>query len=606
MKIKKLICKYIPFIPMLAILAGFGMLGACNSDIPVSDTADILDINVSFRISTSNSASTRGIITEQFGAPLENRIDVTDLKILLFDNTDTEQRLLEILYDNGVEASNARLTSLGYGDYMLDVKLDPNIYSRDSKFVVVAMANWDSLRESALDIELEKGVTPLERIFKYTYFLNRDPENGENDLTTWMPEENSLIPMFGLLNGTLANYSSDLFGPSNPMELGVVNMLRSVVKIEVVDNSVGSLAEIESVSLNRRNTRGYLTHWKGSGENTGQVTSSYIPSEVGVENPAGYSSRPINFMKDGNKYIAYIPEFYLGEENSLSTRQYIDVKLRYKGIAEVRHIFLAPYDAEGNPYIPRSGWDNEWKSLLRNHIYRFVINSINVNPNLGITVDVQPFSNVQLPVDFGLERTEDGYIVVRDAQGNVIKYIRTDGSILTLSKDTDWPEIGEFTGVFDSWKRVLIGYFADGRRIIFNYEGDDPDEAKLLSWEIYASSKYSANAKIEETFSFKNLTNQGSDESSSNNSVITPAFTHSLLDANGRLISQMVFKSRDHFRRYRLNPTATESPAVRVSYTGDRDGDKRISYFGTDGKIYCQIIVVGNTENYIYDNFIYE
>ncbi len=602
--LNKLLHNILSFLPVAIFAMLTGMLGACSNDIPQlpAEDAEIQEINVKFRISTSSETQTRNVIFEQYGSPIENSIDADDFAVLLFDDNGVEKRLLEILYLDGATAPNATLTPLGMGDYTLNVKLDPELYSTSSRFSIVALANWDSLREKNDEIELIEGVTTLESLFEHTFRLNN--EGGSGGTESWMPDNDSLIPMFGVLYCSLGGYSTSLYNEANPMEMGMVNLLRALVKIEVIDNSSNPLAEIKSITLNRRNTRGYLTHRYAASGNTEQVTSANVPAMIGESNPAGYSNTPINFRKEGKKYVVYVPEIELSEEMALKTREYIDVTIAYKGVTEVRHILLAPYDKSGNPYVPRDGWDNVWKALLRNHIYRFTINSINVDPNLELTVDVQPYSSVQLPVDFGLERTEDGYIVVRDKEGNVIKYIRTDGSILTLSPDKTWPEIGEFTGVFDSWKRVLVGYFPDGRRVIFNYDSDNQDDNKVLSWEIYSSSRSSLPSHIMETFSFIDGKEHGDTGLGGSDEILTPAFTWSALDQYGRLISQLTFTSRDHFKSYRSDPDKAVPPVKRVSYTGQRYEDKVISYYGQDGKIYCQIKVTGDQEQYIYDNFI--
>lgn len=585
---------------MAVFAAVMGILWSCSSESPFIPEPEPTDeINMSFRISASETTSTRSILSEEYGLQIENRIDPDDLIIMMFDDNDSQQRLQRILYMDGECHPDARLTELGNGNYILNVKLDSGEFSADSRFSIVSMANWDSMIEE--HPELFVGETTLDDIFRYTYLLNNSGQDDNSSVESWVPKDDSLIPMFGLRHCSLKGYSSAIYNEANPMDMGDVNMLRALVKIEVIDTSRNSGAEIVGIELNTRNTRGYLTPGLGKSDNTRQLTSSRIPDMIGVTNPAGYSNKPIRFKKEGIKYTAYVPEIKLDEVPFLEGRKWIDVTLAYKGITEVRNIYMAPYGSDGIPSIPAGEWPDEWKSLLRNHVYRFTIKTINIDTGLELTVDVQPFSSVELSPDFGLERNEDGYIVVRDAQGNIVKYIRTDGSELTLIPQ-DWPELGPFIGIFDSFKRVLVGNFPDGRSIVFNYLSDREDDTELLSWEIYESVTSHYKNMLLETFSFKDLNSQGV---AANNvaEVIIPAFTHCLLDNQGRLINEMRFDSRSHFQDYRKGVPGVKPPYQRVNYSGNRFGDKLITYYKENGEIYLQIRVTDGVETYIEKDF---
>lgn len=590
-------------IAVTVIMIVMGMLSSCNRDcMEIPDNYEETDgINFCLSISSTSGITTRSTLSEEYGTALENRIDPNDLKILLFDNKGGDDILKYILYQDGVSSDNTSIISIGQSEYHLKVKLDPEFYSNESRFLIVVLTNWRNLIEQEKGFSLIEGETSLNEILDATYRLNADADSS-SDISTWIPEDDSLIPMFGLLNCLLSGYSTDLYNEANPMDMGTVNLLRAFAKIEIIDNSDKSVATINKISIKRHNTRGHLTPLIDKGEDTDQVSVSRIPSATGVVNPAGYSETPVKFHKSGNKYVAYVPEFELGEDQSLRNRDCIDVEITYKGISEVRKIFFAPYNKVGNPYVPEAEWGDEWKALLRNHIYRFTINSINVDPNIYLTVDVQPYSSAYLSPELGLERTDDGYIVVRDKNGNVIKYIRTDGSILTLETVFDWPELGIFTGVFDSWKRILVGYFPDGRLLLFNYEDDHQDESKLLSWEIYASSSSKYGSYLMETFSFKDSFSDGEKDSNGNDEIILPAFTHSYFDPQGHLIEQNSYKSRLHYQEYVKNPDSVEPPFKRVEFEGDRYGDKVITYYDGNGKIYCRIEITGETETYIYWN----
>lgn len=581
------------FLLLTIILLSAGILSSCIYEdySSLSNQAEKnSDIFVSFLISLGDDSSTKASLTEEIGSQSENRIDPGNFMILLFEENDAGVRLKEILYQNASPAPGVGFNPLGYGEYYVTAKLNSLTYTGRERFSIVVIANWNSLQETELNMEI--GTTTLQSVLEKTYLLNSDPPGESATTESWIPDNESFIPMFGLYHASLEGYSSALYNEANPMEMGVVNLLRALVKIEVIDNSRSEDYDILGISLNERNTRGYLAPLLRNGENTRQVISPSVPSSMEINNPAATSSRKLRFRKDGNRYVAYVPEFILSEEKSLESRGLIDVEIAYRGTTETRQIYLAPYRPEGNPYVPQGDWDNEWKALLRNHIYRFTINSINIDPNLNIVADVQPFSFVTLSQDLGLERTEDGYIVVRDRTGNIVKYIRTDDSVLTLESDYSWPEIGRFTGVFDSWKRILLGYLDDGRTVFFNYLNDEPTQSEITSWAIYSISTPDTPSIIEEEFTFIE-----SRSLSDSNEIITPPFTHSIFDDKGRLISRMTFTSREHFQAYCVDPRSCSPPFVSVSYIGLRFGDKIIRYHDADGNIYCRIIVEEGKED---------
>lgn len=566
-------------------------LAACgNEPDPSVDTVSTPDYSVSVRISAGAQSETRAL-PEEFGTPIENTININNLKILVFSQEGT---LKDILFDNGTPGENITLKEISLGEFVLTGKLDDTKYSKSDRFSIAALANWAPHQEGD-PLNLEEGVTKYSELADKTFLLNYgDPEPE----VSWCPANNSLIPMFGVLYTSLTGYSNSIFNEGNPMNLGTINVLRAVAKIEIIDLASNDVVKVTSIELNKRNRRGFLTPNIFDYKNTQQVVESNIPNKSSLK-PLS-STTPLRFSKNGNVYVAYVPEMALGE--TILSRSFIDVNIVYNNYHETRQIVLAPLDDEGQPTIPTSGLTPEWKALLRNHIYRFTLNSITADPNIELTVDVQPFSCVSLLPQFGPERTEDGYIVVRDQQGNIIKYIRTDGSELTFKEDNRWPYLGTFMGVFDSTKRVLIGYFPDGRSIIFNYSSNKFNEnniyENLQSWEIYSTPTLKdMNGNIipehlEETFCFKDYEN-----SSTSGGTIRHAYTHTMLDQEGRVIEEYRYDTLQDFQQHKEN-SADYSRKKLADYTGYRYGDKVVRYYNEAGGLICTLTVVGNTETF--------
>ncbi|MDE6378276.1 MAG: hypothetical protein K2K72_05985 [Duncaniella sp.] len=125
----------------VALLAGSMMVTGCaDSHEVVEDLGKPKVYNVEFRFKAGNNDASRA--TEEFGTVEECYVPVDNLKILLFDEN---KRLKQVLYDNGVMDKETSFVHIGLGDYVLRTKLDPDKYDLNSRFAVVALANWRCL-----------------------------------------------------------------------------------------------------------------------------------------------------------------------------------------------------------------------------------------------------------------------------------------------------------------------------------------------------------------------------------------------------------------------------------------------------------------------------
>lgn len=383
---------WLPALLMVLTLASCG--NGSDPEDPSVDTGPVQDYAVSIRISAGAQPSTRAL-PEEFGSIIENTIDLQKLKILVFD----ENRILkDIWFEDGTPADNITMTEIGLGDYVLSGKLDDTRYNTASRFSIAALVNWRPLQESE-PLELEIGTTRYSDLADMAFILNPD-ETKES----WCPTDDSLIPMYGVLYTALTGYSTSIYNEGNPMDLGTINVLRAVAKIEIVDVASNSDVQVKSITLTRRNCRGYLTPLLFDYQNTHQVVAPNIPGNggSGIAMSPVVSDSPLLFRKRGNVYEAYVPEMALG--STLPSRTLIDVNIDCLGFEETRYIALAPYNNEGQPFFQDTGLSSEWKALLRNHIYRFTLASITAESDVKVIVDVVPYRGCILDPSFGLER----------------------------------------------------------------------------------------------------------------------------------------------------------------------------------------------------------
>lgn len=364
----------------LLLLAG-ALLSACRSEEPVASAPALPDngFDIKFAVAVGSSDTTRGVL-EEAGTDEENIIDLDDFKILIFDEN---QVLFDVIYDDGhVYPVHSDLVA---GPYLLDgkyyyfnVRLDKKHYNHDSKFAIVALANWNGIVSDPrltrdfnnLEIGIDGiGKLTIDQLKSALFSLN--PENGDSNVpcVSWTPGEGRWIPMFGSKYCTLQNYDSDLYDRTNPMSLGDVNLVRAFAKIEVINNDTAPEApSIRCVSLENRNINGRLMQDFDFTSSTSHVSDISLPS-------AGeYTEKSLLFHQKDNKYVAYVPEFQLTGFDSRRKAIKITVGLA-DGLTDEKWLWLAPYDASGRP-VTSGTFPDEWKDIRRNYIYRYVINSL--------------------------------------------------------------------------------------------------------------------------------------------------------------------------------------------------------------------------------------
>ncbi|MDE5868610.1 MAG: hypothetical protein K2H18_00115, partial [Muribaculaceae bacterium] len=240
------------------------------------------DITVSFRVA-AGSGSTRAV--DSYGTPEETHVDLNNLKIFIFDK---DQKLKQVLYDDGKLAPSTNLTNIGEGMYLLTTKLDPALYNTSSEFAIVALANWRSgdsdsklktdWKGHKLD-ETEAGVLTITDLKDMAFTLNPKTEGEQPD--SWMPGDDSWIPMFGSRYTSLKGYDASVFSEGNPMPIPDLFLVRAFSKIEIINLDTDNGPLIEDITLASRNCNGSLMQdWNYNGA-TGNVAATTIRSDAG-------------------------------------------------------------------------------------------------------------------------------------------------------------------------------------------------------------------------------------------------------------------------------------------------------------------------------------
>lgn len=381
-------------IAVLAVTAG------CSAvyDEPAEVTKRGETFSMTITIVTGNTPVSRAADhaddTEETGTADENYIDFDagDMMLYLFDSTGRYLYTLDTNelwgYSSGSGGNMAYIlqTEIVFPSSVTDD--DIAAIKRDGLQVMV-LANWRGVTGNNNRYAWFGGEKPtLSQVWSNATDLNFDYTVADNG-TTWRPsiQEKRLMPFFGVAQNVKFAYSN---GTGYNEAFSTIPMQRAVAKIEVIDNLPQENVDVTDVVLTAFNDKGRLipdvTANPGWAEIGSQVGSSSIPAGVSQRTGLKFFHEP-----GSKKWIAYVPEMYLGEdvvseEGTLpDSRTHIDVTVtanldNYKGA--VYPVHFARYNINSIPTLP----DNSWKHILRNHIYRFSINNIGIDAELEVHV----------------------------------------------------------------------------------------------------------------------------------------------------------------------------------------------------------------------------
>lgn len=207
------------------------------------------------------------------------------------------------------------------------------------------------------------------------------PEGG------WQPskEAKRTIPMYGCSDAKPLRAATQSADDENryDLNLGEIKMLRAVAKIEVVDCLPEGVEIAPNVTLSAYNTQGRLIpdvtknpDWNVEGT---QVISPTLPE--GVTTAADLKFFTELKTIDGTERTVY--SAYVTEADLTTDRPYISLTVRDSGAnptSKDYQMAVDKYDEKGQ--LTKNGL----AALLRNHIYRYKINSNSEGPVINWTV----------------------------------------------------------------------------------------------------------------------------------------------------------------------------------------------------------------------------
>ena len=322
----------------------------CNNEEPLQENTSV---EVGFTLSTGGYASraTHGTAEDEPGTGYENYIDIAgrDFRFYIFDADNKFIDELKVLTVMPMDNSEYPTT------YYLTAQLH-KVPSSDEQFKVVAIASWDNYPTG-----LERGVTTIEDICEASAYRYTHP---------FIPSRTQKIPMYGV-----KTHDPVEFKPNLCTDLGEINMLRAMAKVEVRLGSGVQDYTLESVQLVYHTENGMAAPI-GIYDNTDGDCEATLEA-LHMDHNYTVSVNPIDFeiTSEMNAKVIYIPEY---KNVDFEVPSYIIVNLKHGNHIKTDYIYFRNYVA-GKP-------GNERIDIIRNHHYLFTITSIGGSIEVNYTV----------------------------------------------------------------------------------------------------------------------------------------------------------------------------------------------------------------------------
>ncbi len=432
------------------------------------------------------------------GQGYENHLDIAgdDYRIYFFNNDNQYVATFDPYIKPEMNPDPDKINNVDTYFYDFVGKIPPDV---GTNFKLVVLANWGKYpeeTETATEgtFSLVKGETTIESLTTTPKASNTPanpnakfshlsaPAEGED----WLGPDR-LIPFYGVRAYDIANMegvkeyidndgrlTKDVFVNLQTAELALP-VIRAMAKVEVILEN--PFASFESVEMTAVNSEGHCApyspaetwkfdytdyfhdynwstdffrgvHLTGSGNANDADPQTLAFKKVNARSEADGKITP-------EKWVAYVPE-YRNIGDGLDKDGFTTIKVKLAKPANVTDtvwnaleegkktnlIYFAPDGSEANNNTNAQATRNPDGSFTagrfnieRNNIYRFTV--AGMTTTLSCQVDIQPFAEQKLLMDFGLMRDERGDLkVMPDAEGNLPKYF-TD---YMYNHGKDWPK----------------------------------------------------------------------------------------------------------------------------------------------------------------------
>lgn len=366
-----------------------------NSACPDDPANGKTEVTLRFLVATRNTSPLSRADDCEDDAPAsiaENYLNLQDIQFFIFN---ADRQLLATFFpdvrnynDTYSQYAVTATLKLPYFDKAVEAN------STAIQFYIMVVANSKNL--GGISIAANVGTT-VDDILSENVIFN-SPANLATNIG-WNPDYNAnrYIPMAGMQSFTVSADKLIASTPEAPLDLGDIDMLRAVAKIEVIDKiNAARDTRISGAALNGFFTTGTVLpsadQWPGYV--TADVTLPTLPADAVYD-----TDTPLLFVKDDyalslrtdgahSVYSAYITEYSYETANQQEPMVTVSLqpddkdKVPYK-----RPFYLAKYN-QGSQYA------DPVTELLRNHIYRYEVTDLSVDNTLELYYTVCPMSTV--------------------------------------------------------------------------------------------------------------------------------------------------------------------------------------------------------------------
>ncbi len=312
--------------------------------------------------------ATRAIVeTDEDGSGGENYIDVRNGLHILFFGLD-DRFMFEFVPEEVLPVSGSL--------YPQEWTLRGPIASPPAAgFKVVVLANWPSAPSG-----LEEGVTTIDDICRADWSMYRYS-------APFTPSETTPIPMYGI-----RTYSVPLFFSAGVAAyLGRIDLLRSISKV-IVRGGAMLEESISSVSLVRYNRYGAAAplDMLDDTKNWSHDHSTHLYNNSEDNDSPDDGSLPFAADDSGTEWTIYVPEYRNMDTYGYARTDCAAIAVKFGGIDRTYTINFRDYS------VADTGLRF---NLLRNHVYRYTIDSVNGH-ELSLNLVAQPWSVSEFDYDY--------------------------------------------------------------------------------------------------------------------------------------------------------------------------------------------------------------
>lgn len=341
------------------------------------------------------------------GSGLENFIDFSqkNFRCYLFGTDNTFIKTLDAV---SIQSFDEKIYSIRLR--LKDTEEVKKALTTGCRFVL--LANWDSYADPV------PGITTIAEL------CTAPPAKFEFSQLKTLLSANNLIPMYGVKE--FESGVQDFIDGKMISDLGTIHLLRAFAKVDVNIKFV-DFAEtpvVTSVSLTHSNSKGYKASANVTKEEQ-YVTGSWLTDYTPVNIPDDVTDISLTLTKDENTghYVAYVPEYRNVDANGNTIDNHSRIKINFT----IGDIAVGGLDVEGyvdfrysdNP--PKGVTPGQHFDIARNNWYKFNVTA--KGKDIVWTVDVIPFTSIELNPNYGLEREVfTGYIMGKDKNGNKCWY----------------------------------------------------------------------------------------------------------------------------------------------------------------------------------------